>query len=313
MEQRTNSAKFAFFYILSLIALVFVAISVGTVVFQIINKNIADIVLDYSGSFSSSGMKYAISALVVATPIYFLTAQQIYKNLRSGNMSADSGVRKWLTYLILLVAVVVMIGWLIALLNSFLGGELTTKFVLKALTALIISGVVFFFYLHDIRRDNVSSKDQTMSIYTWASLLVIIAVFITALFYVESPSQTRNRRIDERVLSNFSQIQSAVNDYYNKNNEMPSTLDVLKNEYSYVNDEVIINPATGQMIEYSVLEGDRFELCTEFMSDNRDSQLEPYKDYYAQEWPHAAGRDCIQKTVQIYPGKAIDDVRPLID
>ena len=150
-----NNAKFAFFYMLSLVALVFVAISVGMIIFQIINKEIVDIINQYSGRYSDSQMKFAISALVVAAPIFYIASRQIFKSLFSGALDEEAGVRRWLTYLILLVAIIVMIGWLIAILNGFLDGELTTKFFFKAIAALLIAGSVFSFYLYDVKRENI--------------------------------------------------------------------------------------------------------------------------------------------------------------
>ena len=47
MEQH-HQAKFAFYYMLSLVALVFLAISSGMIVFQIINKSIIDVIDTYN-------------------------------------------------------------------------------------------------------------------------------------------------------------------------------------------------------------------------------------------------------------------------
>jgi len=60
----------------------------------------------------------------------------------------ESGIRKWLTYFILLVSAVVMIGWLIGTISSFLNGELSLKFILKSLTSILISALIFSFYLY---------------------------------------------------------------------------------------------------------------------------------------------------------------------
>ena len=143
--QNNNSAKFAFFYMLSLVALIFMSLSSGMIIFQIINKNIADVFMSgyrYKGNFSSDQLKFAISALLISAPIFYFSIKQIYKNLFSGALDKNSAIRKWLTYFILFISSVVMIGWLIAIVNSFLDGELTSKFILKALTAIFIAEVV---------------------------------------------------------------------------------------------------------------------------------------------------------------------------
>jgi hypothetical protein len=102
MEPKSNAAKFAFFYMLSLVALIFMALSTGMIIFQIINKNIPDILNIYQGTFSSETLKFAISALIISAPIFYVCMRQIFANLKSGDLEKDSGIRKWLTYFILL-------------------------------------------------------------------------------------------------------------------------------------------------------------------------------------------------------------------
>ena len=73
MNSNNNGAKFAFFYLLSLVALIFMALSTGMIVFQIINKNLVDIINQYQGRFSDDALKFAISALIIPLPVIFQT------------------------------------------------------------------------------------------------------------------------------------------------------------------------------------------------------------------------------------------------
>jgi uncharacterized membrane-anchored protein len=77
---------------------------------------------------------------------------KIYFNLKTGELKKDSDVRRWLTYFILFISSVVVIGSLIRILNNFLDGALTINFVLKALTVLSIAALIFGFYFYDIKR-----------------------------------------------------------------------------------------------------------------------------------------------------------------
>ena len=148
MEKQQN-AKFAFFYLLSLVALVFTSVAVGLIIFQIINKTIIDELSLAPGGFSQDALRFAISAIIIAAPIYFVMMWLLNKNLLKGTMEKESGIRKWLTYFILLVSAVVMIGWLIGTISSFLNGELSLKFILKSLTSILISALIFSFYLYE--------------------------------------------------------------------------------------------------------------------------------------------------------------------
>lgn len=310
MENTTNqAAKYAFFYMLSLVALIFMALSTGMIIFQIINKSLIDVLEQFRGRFSPDQLKFAISALIIATPIYFITMRQIYKSLVSGALAKDAGVRRWLTYFILFVSSVVMLGWLIATINSFLDGELTTKFILKSITAIGIAASIFTFYLYDIRREEVKGKkDKTISLYFYGSLAVIIAVFTVSLFFVESPTETRNRKFDNAILNKFSQIDSAISDYYFDNKTMPESLGVLEQEFNYISEEDLVDPATREQFKYQVLEEKKYELCATFRTSSKDD--ETMRDEYLKErWPHEAGEQCIaQRVIDI---AAKEGIRPV--
>ncbi len=296
MNTQNNAAKFAFFYMLSLVALIFMSLASGMIIFQIVNKSIPDIINQYRGRYDSGLLKLGISMLIIAAPIFYLTARQIYKNLFSGVLGKDSGIRKWLTYFILFATSVVMIGWLIATVNSFLDGDLTLKFVLKAMAAIFIAAAVFTFYLYDIKRGEVAGKkDLVIRGYCYGSLVLVIAFFAASLFFVESPAQTRNRKIDTAILDNFNVIDGAIITYYRENGKMPENLDVLENDFSYLLEADLKNPLTQEKFEYKVSGEKSYELCTTFMSANQDANVQ--EDYYRERWPHAAGYQCLSQKV----------------
>jgi hypothetical protein len=68
-----------------------------------------------------------------------------------------SPVRRWLTYLTLFVSAGVLIADLVTMVYNVLGGELTTRFVLKVLVVGAIAGGVFWYYLTDL---GVDEKEQ---------------------------------------------------------------------------------------------------------------------------------------------------------
>ena len=299
-EQETNnhSAKFAFLYMLSLVALVLTSLSTGMVIFQIINKYISDPIGRFGESFSSDALRFAIATLIVAVPLFFLTSRQIYKDLFKGVLAKDSGVRKWLTYFILLVSSVIILGWFIGLINNYLGGELTIKFVLKAITAMGISIIVFTFYLHDIRRDKVvGQKDNVIKMYFYGSLIIIIAVFASALLIVESPQQARDRKLDNAVLEDFNTISNGLNNYYSENQKLPATLEELKSEVLFVAEENLKDPETGQAYKYEVIGDKKYQLCAIFRTSNVDNQ-DVSNRFYNEKWPHKAGTQCIDQNIE---------------
>ncbi|MBU1289721.1 hypothetical protein KKG85_00530 [Patescibacteria group bacterium] len=300
MTQQNNAAKYAFFYMLSLVSLIFMSLATGMIVFQIINKKIVD-VIQSRGQFSSDQLKFAISALIVSAPIFYITARQIFKNLFSGALDKDSQIRKWLTYFILLISSVVMTGWLIAVVNAFLDGELTLKFILKALTAIGIAAIVFTFYLYDIKRENVmGAKDNVIRAYFYGSLAIVIAVFASSLFIVESPTATRDRKMDNEVLSKLQSLDNSIRNYYLENEKLPVDFGELMAEFSYLGylgDKDFENSATGERFEYIVKEEKTFELCANFRISNED-ESDISHDIYGKEWRHDAGRQCFERKIR---------------
>ena len=299
-EQKTNdhSAKFAFFYILSLAALIFTSLSTGMVIFQIINKYIPDPIGRFGEGFSSDLLRFAIAALIVAAPLFFLTSRQIYKNLFKGVLAKDAGVRKSLTYLILLVSSFIIMGWFIGLINNYLGGELTIKFILKAIASVVISAIAFTFYLYDIRRDKVvGQKDNVIKMYFYGSLIIIIAAFASALLIVESPKQARDRKLDNAILEDFSTISNGLNNYYSDNQKLPATLEELKFEVLFMTEDNLRDPDTSQAYEYIVMGDKKYQLCAVFRTSNVDYQ-DVNIQFYRETWPHKAGKQCIEKSIE---------------
>ena len=70
----------------------------------------------------------------------------------------ESAVRKWLTYIALLIAAGIVVGDLITFLTYFLRGELTARFVAKVLTALVIAGGVFWYYTGSLAKRPLVGK-----------------------------------------------------------------------------------------------------------------------------------------------------------
>ena len=308
INKENHAAKFTFLYVLSLVAVVFVAISTGMIIFQIINKSIVDIISQYSGQYTAESLRFGISALLISAPIFYITTRQIHRSLFTGDLKKDSNIRKWLSYLVLLVSSVVAIVWLIITLNNFLNGELTIKFILKAITAIGISAIIFSFYLYDIKRViTVGVKNKVIKTYFWISLVLIGLTFISGLLFVESPREARNVRIDGIILNNFTQIENGINNYYNEYRQLPETLDALNRDI-FLEDQSLYDPETKELIEYKKTGDTKYEICATFRTASNDTeQLRSFKPYSAME--HEAGHQCLER--QVYSKDSVE-LKPII-
>jgi uncharacterized membrane protein len=290
-----NNAKFAFWYMLSLVALIFMALSTGQVIFQIINKTIADFTNGFAYSFDSGVLKFAISSLIISIPLYYLMVRQIETSLEKKELDRESAIRRWLTYFILFVSAVVMIIWLMMTINSFLGGELTSKFLLKSLTVIVICGLVFTYYLYDIRTEEKKNKNIVWA-YLIVSLVLTVGSLVGAFFVVESPTEARNRRHDLEVLSQFSQIDATLNSYFIENKKLPTGLDQLKDQVPYLNAAALKDPISGQPYMYKRNSDTEYELCASFKTDNtKPGDIQDYS--YADRWPHVSGDQCLKQKI----------------
>lgn len=150
------SAREAFIYLVLFLCLYLSAVSFGSLLFDFINRAFPDALRPYE-NVDAGSIRFAVASLVVTFPVYLWLSSLMASAIRRDPDKKASKIRKWLTYLTLFVAAGVIIGDLIALLFNLLGGELTPRFILKILTVLFIAGLIFGFYLWDLRKEETES------------------------------------------------------------------------------------------------------------------------------------------------------------
>jgi hypothetical protein len=147
-------ARDAFMYLVMFTTLYITAFQLGSLLFNIINSAFPDAVRDPQvSSYARTSMRWSIAMIVVAFPVFVLTATLIGREVAADPAKRVSAVRKWLTYLTLFVAASVLIGDVTTLVYNLLGGETTVRFLLKAAVVAIIAGTAFWYYLWDLRKD----------------------------------------------------------------------------------------------------------------------------------------------------------------
>jgi hypothetical protein len=147
------SARDAFIYLVIFATLAITAIHFGSLLFELIDKALPDALDEPHEGYSVNAVRQAIAALVVAFPIYVFLSYRVNAAIRRDPTKRSSRIRKWLTYLTLFIASAVLVGDLSTVIYSLLAGELTTRFILKALTVVLIAGAIFGYYLWDLRDD----------------------------------------------------------------------------------------------------------------------------------------------------------------
>jgi Domain of unknown function (DUF5671) len=146
---RSEHARDAFYYLLNFIMLGFWTIALGQLFYVLIDRWLPDPVTHLYQSSRSlmDEIAWQIATLIVTFPAFLFVHRLIGEQLRSRPDLYESGVRKWLTYIALVIAALVVLCDGIWLLQTFLRGEITALFILHSLLLFIIGGGVFSYYL----------------------------------------------------------------------------------------------------------------------------------------------------------------------
>lgn len=291
MENRTTAKDF-FLHLGAVIALYAVTISFVNLLFRIINNAFPEVARDYYYWGGGSEISMPVATLIIMFPIFILLSWFVYKTYDTDQAKKNLSVRKWLTYITLFVAGIILAGDLVAVLYKFLDGQdLTLAFLLKALVVLLVSGGVFGYYLQDIR-DKMSVGMRKM----WAIVvtITILAVIILGFGVLGSPKTQRLIRMDNQKIVNLRELQWQIINYWQTKGAIPE-------EWS----SQIIDRQSGKPYEYRKAGEKSFELCADF---NRESKMDNgsaiIRDVYNyatmtknENWEHGAGRHCFFRTI----------------
>ncbi len=295
-QKRHGAANF-FFYFLTFVLLYIVAFSLGGVLWQIINKSLPQVGQYYRGQFNAGSLRYNLAALIIGTPIFLWLAHKVFKDEQQNEAMQQSGIRRWLTYLTLIVTALLVIGDLIYLVYNLLGGETTPRIILKALVVLIIAAAVFYYYLQDVkmmRKGMGTGAAQSMlpRFYFIGSIIAVVATIVTGFFFIESPFTQRLRSQDAARLSNLQEIKNAVDTYASTNRALPANLAALK-----MRQGIDADPITKKPYDYQLVNESQYKLCAVFETSNRDAAA---NDQYAYPpdngWLHDKGQTCFDET-----------------
>jgi len=151
--QTQLSARDAFVYLVTFAALYLSAYHFGSLLFQFVNLAIPDNLTE-SNSYAYPRIRFAVSALIVAFPVFLYLSFRTSREISADPLRRNSAVRRWLTYLTLTLAAFIVIGDLIALIYNLLSGELTLRFLLKSVIVAALAGGIFGYYFWTLKADD---------------------------------------------------------------------------------------------------------------------------------------------------------------
>ncbi len=256
MENKTKAIDILL-YLGIFISLVTSVTNLLEIIFSAIDKKFVDTLSGvYSYDITNDSTRMAIASLVVMFPVYILISWYVSRDIVRNPGKKDILVRKVMVYAALFVTVLTLIGTLVSIIYTYLGGDLTIRFELKALTVFFVALAVFGYYMYTLRRD-YSKKTYIPCIIGIGSTLFVIVSVISAICVIGTPSEMRARKIDSTRLSDISRIQQEILTRFNTTDKLPNSLFELNNAFQGY--AVPGDPVTKVSYGYKVLQQPTFK------------------------------------------------------
>jgi Domain of unknown function (DUF5671) len=290
------SARETFLYLVQFVTLYTTAFNVGAVLFQFVERWLPDRALGGGGDrFSAAAVRNAVAALLIAFPVFLVIARMIARGLRRDPQQRGSLIRKWLTYVTLFLAALVIIGDLTTLVARALSGELAPRFLLKVAAVLVIAGAAFGHFLGDLRQDEEEGVARVPGRPSFGLRLGFVAVLLViagGLVLSGSPGHERLRQLDAQRVGDLVSLSAAINAYRHDQLALPDSLPQLLASAEPGRPGSMRDPVSGRLYEYRALDSLRYELCAEFaIADSLTGRFAP-QDQGSEFWRHGPGHTC---------------------
>ncbi|MEN9647270.1 MAG: hypothetical protein RLY57_74 [Candidatus Parcubacteria bacterium] len=300
-----------FFLHLGIIALLYTAVTTFlSFCFDVINYLFPDRQA-YAFDPYTTSLRLSVSVLIVVFPVLIYLARLVYRELVAHPEDRHLSVQKWLSFFTLFLAALTIIIDAIVLLNTFFNGEISSRFIAKFAVVLIVAFVVFWYTIRDLK-GVYFEKPHLLKLFTYIVSAVVFASIIGGLFIMGSPATQRMLRDDMDRQNDLSSIQSQVLNYYQNSGKLPESINVLKDDFSYYNEETFVDPATKNQYDYKVVTGTTsisFELCADFDLDSTTNDMKGRGDYkaysslsidyygFGSSFEHVKGKNCYTRTI----------------
>ncbi|MEN9561624.1 MAG: hypothetical protein RIQ56_897 [Candidatus Parcubacteria bacterium] len=306
MDKPKVTPKDFFLWAGAMIALYVSVFSLISLIFSYIDTVFPD-ALDYSYDPYSSSMRFYIASLVVLFPLVLVLMRLIRKDIARDESRKEIWVRRWALMLTVFVAGATIAGDLIALINTFLGGEITTRFALKVLVVFLVAGGGFLHFLADIKGYWVKNPHYARMI-GWGVAALIACTVVAGFFIIGTPSQIRLYRFDDEKINSLQNIQFQILSYWQSKERLPNTLLDLEDPLSGYS--VPVDSQTKAPYRYEPTGSNSFKLCATFNAEtqknspthSRGMYMEPAyagggTDALMNAWEHGPGEVCFERTI----------------
>jgi hypothetical protein len=315
-----------FAYLAIFISLIVSVVNIIQILFTAIERKFTDVLeMGQYVDIYGSDMRMAIATLIVAFPVYLALSMYVSRDIKKFLYKRDLLIRKIFIYTTLFATAVTLLGSLVATIYTYLGGELTLRFELKALAVFVIAAAVGGYYLYALRRD-YTKETNVPNVIAVLSALFVIASLVWSISIIGTPAEMRLKRIDDTRLSDISRVQQEIFNHFQTTDKLPTSLTELDDAFQgYV---VPKDPITGEVYKYRVIQQPVvrnnvalnrkelttpaiFEICATFETErnynDRGTPIMTEKMYSASNyyysgdtsafWNHGVGETCFRRVI----------------
>lgn len=253
----------------------------------------------YSNGTYSGQVKVSMAVLIVLAPLTILLLSLIRQTITEDEGKANIWARRWAIVFTLFMTVAIAAIDLITLISTFLGGELTARFLLKVTIILLVAAFFFMHFLADLKNYWLSypGKAKMAGI---ASLVLACITILAGFAIFGSPAHARLMSYDQEKVQDLQSIQSQVVQYYQSKQTLPTSLAVLND--SLTGYSVPQDPQLHINFSYQVTRPTAFILCATFNFPSDDQNQSMTMPQYPgargnDSWTHGYGKSCFLRTI----------------
>jgi hypothetical protein len=267
----SENARDAFLYLVSFVSLAFWSIALIWLANIVIMRDIPN-PADVHVNSLRHDLAGQLASIIIGFPIFMMVSALIVRQTRSRPETLESSVRKWLTYVALVIAAIALITDAVLFLASFLTGELTLRFALQYLVLIVVAGGIFWYYLGSVRSAGRRSSD---TIFGWIATVGVLAGVVVGFAGLGTPAYEQRLSLDERRINDLWEIVTQLPD---QSQALPATL----------RENNMRDPVTHVAYVYKRLSPHSYQLCATFDTADESNIGDQAV------WNHPAGYYCLQ-------------------
>ena len=242
---------------------------------------------------AASSVRIGIAMLIVFAPTYLVLTRLVNRARRENQSISYTGLTKWLLYLSLLFGAGALLIDLVVIIMAYLEGDMTLRFILKALAVLLVVGGAFYYYVMDVRGYWLSHEKESKMIGLGVLLIVLVSI-VVGIMNIETPDEVRLQKIDNEIVGDLQDMQWRIEDFYRSSGSLPTSITELYGPFP-----APTAPEGLSDYSYEVVSEKEYKMCAEFnraSTEGSESMARPVfeKNY---NWEHQAGTWCFERII----------------